>query len=212
MKFKYAFFLGRAGCGKSTLYRELERRLMESGQAKNFERVDDFPILWAKFERDDALESEGKERLYTERTGDGGYILTDGNFLNDLLKEVNANVLKIEKPDHMIFLEFARPNYVEAIGHFDKRILECCIVIYMQVSFETCWARNVARHEGVIDQDGDDHMVSREAMEAIFLHDDRDAFIQQMADQNTPVAVVDNDADGDEHLKVQVEELLKTLF
>ena len=60
MKFKYVSILGRPGCGKSALYRELEKRLLASGQAKTFERVDDFPKLWAKLLTDDALEEKEK--------------------------------------------------------------------------------------------------------------------------------------------------------
>jgi len=40
------------------------KRILESGQAITLERVDDFPKLWAAVQRDDALEKEGKERLY----------------------------------------------------------------------------------------------------------------------------------------------------
>lgn len=43
MRYKYVFLLGRPGCGKSALSRELEKRLLESGQAQTFQRVDDFP-------------------------------------------------------------------------------------------------------------------------------------------------------------------------
>jgi adenylate kinase family enzyme len=212
MKYKYVFLLGRPGCGKSALYRELEKRILESGQAKTFERVDDFPKVWAKLLGDDALEKEGKERIYSKRTDDGGYLLNDDDFLNDILKEVNSDVLRIDKPDHMIFLEFARPNYVEAIQYFDKSILDDCIAIYMEVNFELCWARNVARHEAAIAKDGDDHLVGREAMEELFLHDDQHAFVQYMKDQHIPVLVVNNEADGEEHLRKQVEELLKGIF
>jgi adenylate kinase family enzyme len=212
MKYKYAFILGRPGCGKSALYRELERRIRERGQARTFERVDDFPKLWAKLVGDDALEQEGKERLYSRRTDDGGYTLTDDNVLNDILKEVNSDVIGIDRPDHMIFLEFARPNYVEALQNFDKSILDNCIAIYMEVSFDICWSRNVARHEAAIAEGGDDHLVCREAMEELFLHDDQDAFVQYMQDQEIPVSVVSNEADGEEHLKKLVEELFENLF
>jgi adenylate kinase family enzyme len=212
MKYKYVFLLGRPGCGKSALYRELEKRLFESGQAITFERVDDFPKLWAAVERDDALEKEGKERIYFKRFNDGELSLTNDNLFNVILKEVNSDVLQIDKPDHMIFIEFARSNYVEAVQIFDKSILDFCIVIYMEVSFDICWARNVARHEAAIDQGGDDHLVPRAEMEKRFLYDDQDAFVQYMKDQNIPVVVVNNEADGKEHLKKQVEELFKNLF
>jgi shikimate kinase len=212
MKYKYVFLLGRPACGKSSLYRELEERFLESGQAQMFERVDDFPKVWARMKKDDALEQDGKERIYTQRSEDGAYLITDENFFNDILKEVNADVLKVDKPDHLIFIEFARPNYVEAIQNFDKRILDRCLVIYIEVSFDISWERNVARHQAEMSQDGDDHFVYRETMEEIYLHDDRDAFIQYMKDQNIPVSVVNNEADGEEHLKKQVEALFKNLL
>jgi len=211
MKCKYVFLLGRPGCGKSALYRELEKRILESGQAKTFERVDDFPIVWARIQRDDALEREGKERIYSRRADGGGYLAND-NLFDNILKEVNADVLKIDKPDHMVFIEFARPNYVEALQNFDQRILEHCIAVYMEVSFDICWARNVARHAAAMAQDGDDHLVGREAMETLYLHDDQDAFVEYMRDRNIPVLVVNNEADGEEHLKKQVEELFQELF
>ena len=212
MKYRYVFLLGRPGCGKSALYRELEQRILESGQAKTFERVDDFPKLWAKFLEDDALESEGQERIYTQPTADGDYLLTNDAVLNEILKEVNSDVLTIEKPDHMIFLEFSRASYVEAFQNFDRSILDHSIAIYIEVSFDICWARNVARAEAAIAAGGDDHYVSREEMEKRFLHDDRDAFVQYMKARNIPVAVVNNEVDGEEHLKKQVQELLKDLF
>ncbi len=212
MKYKYVFLLGRPGCGKSALYHELEKRILESGQAITFERVDDFPKLWAALQRDDTLEKEGKERIYFKRFNDGDTCLTNDDLFNVILKEVNSDVLKIDKPDHMVFLEFARSNYVEAVQNFDRSILDHCIAIYMEVSFNICWARNVARHEAAIAQDGDDHLVPREDMERIYLHDDQDAFVQYMKDQNIPVLVVNNEADGEEHLKKQVEELFNNLF
>jgi len=211
MKYKYVFLLGRPGCGKSALYRELEKRILESGQAKTFERVDDFPKVWARLQGDDAREREGKERIYSRRTDDGDYLAND-NFFDGILKEVNADVLRIDKPDHVVFIEFARWNYVEAIQDFDPRILERCIAVYMEVSFEICWARNVARHEAAMAQDGDDHLVGREAMEELYLHDDQEAFVAYLEERNIPVLVVNNEADGEEHLKKQVEELFQELF
>jgi adenylate kinase family enzyme len=211
MKYKYVFLLGRPGCGKSALYRELEKRILESGQAETVERVDDFPKVWARLQGDDALEREGKERIYSRRTDDGGYFPLD-NVLDGILKEVNADVLNIDKPDHVVFIEFARSNYIEALQNFDPRILEQCIAIYMEVSFEICWARNVARHAAAMAQDGDDHLVGREAMEALYLHDDQEAFVAHMEERGIPVLVVNNEADGEEHLKRQVEELFKSLF
>jgi adenylate kinase family enzyme len=211
MKCQYIFLLGRPGCGKSALYRELERQLSERGDGPTLERADDFPKLWARMRRDDALEQQGKERICTRRTASGSYILTDLTILDEILQEVSSDVVAIDKPDHLVFIEFARPRYVEAMQNFHPGILDRCLVIYMDVSFETCWARNVARHAAG-DTDGDDHMVGREAMEAVFGHDDQDEFVQHLRDRKIPVVVVDNEADGEEHLQSQVEVLLSELW
>jgi hypothetical protein len=212
MKFRYVFLLGRAACGKSALYRQLEAQLLASGQAQSFERVDDFPKLWTKFTADDDREAEGLDRRWTARTEDGGYVLTDPNFLNDLLAKVNHDLLLIDKPDHTVLVEFARTSYVEAMRYFDRRILAESLVIYVKVCFETCWARVVAQHEANRDQDGDDHLVCRESMEEIFLHDDRDAFVDNMRAQGVPTIVIDNEPDGEDHLGRQVEMLVQHLF
>jgi len=214
--YKYIFLLGRPGSGKSALYHKLKKRVLKSSQAKTVERVDDFPKLWARFQRDDALEIEGKERIYTTRTADGNYLINNHKIMNDVLIEFNADLLRSDQPEHMVFLEFARSNYVEALRHFDERILANCLAIYMKVPFDICWARNVARHQAAIaagtDVGGDDHLVPREVMENNYLFDDQDAFIQHMEKKNVPVSVVNNETNGDEHLREQVEGLFNNLF
>ena len=212
MKYSHVFLLGRPGCGKSALYSELEGQLLESGRAGTIERVDDFPKVWGRLKGDDVLEKAGKERLYSERSSEGAYLITDDQFFDDILKEVNSDLLSIDKPDHTVFVEFARPNYVEAIQIFDERILDRCFVIYMEVNFELCWTRNLARYEASGTQEGDDHMVYRETMEELYLHDDQDAFVQYLRGRDIPVMVVNNEADGEEQLKRQAKVLLADLF
>jgi adenylate kinase family enzyme len=220
VKYKYIFLLGRPACGKSAVYRALEERILFSGQALSCERMDDFPKLMAKFQRDDALEREGQARIHSTRTDDGGYF-PKGDVFNQILKEVNADVLSVDRPDHVIFIEFARPSYTEALQNFDRRILDNCLAVYIDVSFDLCWERNVARHTTAIAEGqepdpwaegGDDHMIHREAMEKLYLQDDQEPFVQHMKDQNIPVAVVNNEAQGEEHLNQQVQELFQTLF
>ncbi len=216
MKYKTIFLLGRPGCGKSALYRELETRLLASGTAKSCERVDDFPKVWARLQEDDRREREGMERLFSIQVGEGAYEVTDHTVMQtifiEILQELSADLLEIDMPDHVVFVEFARQSYVEAMGSFDSAILGNCLMIYMQVSFETCWARNVARYEAAVAKGGDDHLVPREAMERYYLVDDRDAFVQAMEAQQIPVVVVDNEVDGEEHLIEQVVALYERLF
>jgi len=201
--------LGRPGCGKSAVYRKLEKRLKEENLASSFERVDDFPKLWNKFVTDDKLQKEGKPRVYSRPTDDGGYKVTNDAVWNDILKEVNADILKINKgAGHIVFIEFSRSNYIEALSNFDKKILANCLAIYIDVSFEICWQRNVARHEAALAAGGDDHLVSREEMEATYLYDDKEKLLKI---KEYPVVVINNEAQGEEHLDTQVEKVIEFL-
>jgi len=212
MKYKYVFLLGRPGCGKSAIYRELEAQLFERGQARTFERVDDSPKVWARIEQDESREKAGQQRLHTRRTKAGDIVLASYDVFGEILEEVNDDVLQIDTPDHIIFLEFARGNYVEAIQIFDERILRRAIVIYVDVDFDICWERNLARYEATIAQGGDDHLTPRHEMETWYRHDDRDTLVRYLQDEGIPVVVVNNEADGEERLKGQVAELLRLLF
>ncbi|MGM0442319.1 MAG: hypothetical protein ACQEQC_07860, partial [Elusimicrobiota bacterium] len=108
------FLLGMPGCGKSEVYRRLTARLENDGLYKSFPRIDDFPKLWKIFKED---EKTGKwER--SRPTDDGGYKVTDETVWNDILKEVNKDVLKMQESadeDTIIFVEFSRPNYLHSI-------------------------------------------------------------------------------------------------
>lgn len=212
MNYRYAFVLGRPGCGKSALYRELEQRILGSGKAMTVERVDDFPILWAKVQADNAREKAGKEMLHFSRTDDGDLCLIDGNTLDLILEELAADLMAVDKAHHLVVVEFSRPNYVDSLQIFPSRIIEDCVVIYMEVSFETCWARNVARHKAAAAEGGDDHLVPRGEMERRFLHDDQHRLVPYSQEREIPLVVVNNEAHGEEHLREQVERLYQELF
>ena len=187
-----------------------------SGAASSCERVDDFPKVWASLEAEDIREEQGRERLFSIRRSEGVYEVTDYDVLQkvfyEILDELSADLLALKKADHLVFVEFARQSYVEAMGHFDREVLAQSLMIYMQVSFETCWERNVARHEAAVAMGGDDHLVPREAMERLYLIDDRDDFIRAMKARGIPSQIVDNEAEGEEHLVTQVENLFEQLY
>jgi predicted acetyltransferase len=82
----------------------------------------------------------------------------------------------------------------------------------MEVSFEICWARNLTRHEAATARGGDNHLVPREEMEKQYLHDDQDAFLHYLRDRSIPFAMVNNEADGEKHLREQVDELFAEFF
>ena len=212
LRYNTVFLLGRPGSGKTAVYRELERQLRETGSTWTIERFDDFPKLRARFRSDDAREREGKQRLDSRRTAEGHYTLTNRSVLDDILREISAEVIDRDRRDHGIVIEFARPSYVEALSNFHPHILDRSLVVYVEASFETCRARNLARREAGGDKDGDDHVIAPEAMDAVFRRDDREALVRHLQERGIPVWVVDNEADGEDHLKKQVEELLRALL
>lgn len=205
----YVFLMGRPGCGKSEIYRRVTEEFKNRKLASDFLRVDDFPKLWAKFTSDDAAEKSGLPRKYSKTTSDGGYLVTNDGVWDEILKEVDADLKNLAKSGRVIFIEFSRPNYVHSIlNNFSKDVIENSIVIYIDCSFETCWQRNVRRHEAAIAAGGDDHLVSREEMEKTYLYDDRDELIKN---GKIPVVVVNNEKDGTEHLKSATEMVLSEI-
>jgi hypothetical protein len=132
--------------------------------------------------------------------------------LDEILEELSADVLDIKEPDHLVVLEFARPSYVDALQSFDSAILNQCLVVYLQASFETCLARNAARRPVTGETIGDDHWVPDKTMHSVYRHADRDRLLQHLLDRNIPFVVVDNEAEGEEHLVRQVQDLVQAHF
>ena len=49
-------------------------------------------------------------------------------------------------------------------------------------------------------------------MEELYLYDDQHALVRHLQEQNIPVLVINNEAEGEERLARQVEELYAALF
>ena len=211
------FLLGRPGCGKSEIFRRLAEKFKSENIYDDFVRVDDFPKLWAIFQDD---EKTGRW-AHCRKTPDGGYKVTDGGIWNDILKQVNGDVLSLQKDGRVVFIEFSRPNYIESLKNFSDEILKNSVMVYVSCSFETCWSRNVARHESAVAKGTDDHLVSREEMEKTYLHDDSDALFELLkAGQfsksggtallqalKIPVLDVNTDSPGTDHLVPKIERI-----
>jgi len=198
------FMLGRPGCGKSELYRRLTSRLKEDGFAQEFVRVDDFPKLWNIFVND-------KNFKRCKPTEDGGYKVTDPKVWDDILKEVNRDVNKLDKKGRIIFIEFSRSNYVHSLKNFDKKILNKSFIVYIDCSFEICWRRNVGRHETTLAAGLDNHLVSREEMEETYLHDDKDKLVRFGKESKIPIVVVNTNYEGMAHYKGIVERITRAI-
>jgi thymidylate kinase len=171
--------LGRPASGKSEFI-DFMRRVRPADRAQVYHIgslavADDFPILWQKFEEDDAWERLGQSRLYSKRA-DGNYAVTDDRLWGFLIDRLNAEAgARPASPGSTLLVEFSRggrTGYAEALAQLSDDVLGRAAILYLSVSFEESWRRNVARYDekrrsGILT-----HSVPREEMERTYGTDD----------------------------------------
>jgi len=183
--FEHLLVLGRPAGGKSEfidyMQHQADKRRAERYHLGRLHIADDFPILWDYFLDDDVREKHGRPRLYSYAADPGGYTTTDPLIWKLLIDRLNRSVRHncLEQPalyhDHTVLVEFSRgteQGYRGALDALDPEILARGVILYIAVSFEESWRRNVARYDqkrraGILT-----HMVPREGMERIYGQDD----------------------------------------
>ena len=205
--FSYAFLLGRPGSGKSIVYHKLAERIKREGLANDIMRVDDFPIL----ER--LLAEDVKHRRHIHK--EGGFEVTDFSILDDVLKQMNKQIKKLEKPGRLIFLEFSRDRYRRALRNFDQEVLDRSLIIYIYCPFELCLRRNKRRFEkgGAT---ADNHIVPTDLMYKYYRYDDYEELLLKSEDKlrkqtPAPLVVVKNDLEGFNKLEEELEKVTEAL-
>jgi len=150
----YLVLLGRPAAGKSELIQFL-RGLPPDERARRYHLgtisvLDDFPILWEKFIEDDIWEEVGKGRLISRRAGDNYYV-TDDHTWPFLIEVLNRRIeAEPELPGRTVIVEFSRggkDGYRGALGRLHRRALERGAILYLDVSVEESWRRNLARYD-----------------------------------------------------------------
>jgi hypothetical protein len=183
--FEHLLILGRPAGGKSEFIDYMQQQPDVHRAARyhlgRLHIADDFPILWDYFLDDDVLERHGRPRLYSYIVDPGGYTTTDSIIWDLLIDRLNRSVRRdyLDRPalyrDHTVLIEFSRgteQGYRGALATLDPAILARGAILYIAVSFEESWRRNVARYDqkrraGILT-----HMVPREGMERIYGRDD----------------------------------------
>jgi len=181
--FDIILLLGRPASGKSEfidfMSRMEARTRADRFHIAPFDVTDDFPILWERFEEDDIWEKLGCPRLHSKRCN-GNYAVTDEALWGFLIEKINrrADVL-LAKPgalDHRtMIIEFSRggpTGYADALSQLSPTILKHAAILYVSVSFDESWRRNIARYDekrrhGILT-----HSVPREEMEQTYGIDD----------------------------------------
>ena len=107
--FDVIILIGRPAAGKSEVIDYLKKVPLKERIKRfhigEFQEIDDFPILWERFEDDDMMEEMGQPRLITDKefTYEGktmpGYVFKDKWFWNFLIKKLNLQYFKMLRND-----------------------------------------------------------------------------------------------------------------
>ncbi|MEW5826774.1 MAG: hypothetical protein AB1778_08070 [Candidatus Bipolaricaulota bacterium] len=139
-----------------------------------FDVLDDFPILWQKFQEDDAWERSDGRRRHSRRCNEN-YAVADDALWPFLIERLNDLATPHLGRGRTLILEFSRggpSGYASALTRLADEVLRRASALYLDVSFDESWRRNVARYDeqrrdGILT-----HSVPREEMERTYGTDD----------------------------------------
>jgi hypothetical protein len=181
--FKHLLVLGRPACGKSEFIDFLKRAPLEMRRERlhigRFDEVDDFPWIWDKFQDDVLWEKAGYERIYTQEymPGNPG-MAPKGAHLFDWCMHKFNDVIATQYLGHPEFyddatllIEFSRGGangFGQALAKLDRRILEPAGILFIQVTRDESWRRNVARYQEKLKHSILAHMVPKETYDFFY--------------------------------------------
>jgi hypothetical protein len=181
--FRHLLVLGRPACGKSEFIDflkhapiDVRRRRLHIGR---FDEVDDFPWLWEKFMDDAIWARAGYERLYTEEymPGNPGMAPKGAKLFDWCMHKFNDVIARQYLgrgefyADSTLLVEFSRggaAGFARALGMLDRSILEPAGILYIHVSREESWRRNVGRYQEGLKHSILAHMVPRETYDHFY--------------------------------------------
>jgi hypothetical protein len=185
--FQHLLVLGRPACGKSEFIDFLKRAAVDTRRQRlhigRFEEVDDFPWLWEKFQEDEIWEKAGYERLYTQEymPGNPGMAPRGAKLFDWCMHKFNDVIARQYLSqqgfyrDSTLLIEFSRGGsngFGRALGMLAPDILSPAAILYIKVSREESWRRNVARYQEKLKHSILAHMVPRETYD--FFYDTND--------------------------------------
>jgi len=208
MKKDYIFLLGRPGCGKSFVYETIIKKLKETEQIEKVERVDDFPILKELLDKD----TEFKRHLRKE----GGFEVTYFTIVDEVLSTIDSRLEDVKSRNDLVFIEFARDNYISALKNFRSETFARAMIVYIYCPYDLCLERNRKRFEQQKNNALDDHIVPTDLMESYYKNDD----IEKIFLTDRPALakvlpgdffVLDNSSEGLDALLGQFDALIREL-
>ena len=232
---------GRPASGKSEVidylkHCPLEERL-ERFHIGEFEELDDFRMLWERFEDDDIYEKHGKERLISDRfyTYEGkqyeGYVFKDKFFWNFLIEKFNLEYSKRLRDrddyhDHKtLLIEFSRGSehggFKTAYGYLGDPILDRAATLYIKCSWEESLRKNRRRYNPDKPDSVLEHALEDKKIEMLYKESDWADFTAGDPDylrvrgKEVPYAVFQNEpeiTDRPEKLGAHLDEVIGRLW
>ncbi len=232
---------GRPAAGKSEVIDYLKNCSLEERIERfhigEFVEIDDFPILWERFEDDDIYEHHGKERLISNRhfiyKGERleGYVFKDKFFWNFLIEKLNLAYTKLirDKPAlhdrTTVIFEFSRGSehggFETAYNYLSTSILEKAATLYILCSWEESLRKNRRRYNPDKPDSILEHALEDKKIEMLYKESDWDDFTSQdpsflkVQGLDVPYAVFDNEpeiTDKPDELGAHLEEVLGRLW
>jgi len=232
---------GRPAAGKSEIIDYLKNIPVAERRARfhlgDFEELDDFCILWERFEDDDIFERHGKPRLISDThfTYEGetheGYVFKDRFFWNFLIEKFNLEYgkkLRDEADYHekrTLLIEFSRGaehgGFRTAYDYLSPEILQRAATLYIHCSWEESLRKNRRRLNPDRPDSVLEHGLEDKKLEMLYKDSDwasftaSDADFLHVKDQVVPYAVFRNEpeiTDKPEELGAHLEEVLGRLW
>lgn len=181
--FEHLIVLGRPAGGKSEFIDYMTHTpddvRINKYHIGHFKVLDDFVWLWEKFEDDDIWEKLGHKRLYSKKS-EHAYVIEEDSLFDFMIQKINKEIKKYLSDkefykNNTLLIEFSRgaqKAYDNAFNLLSKELLEKSCIIYISVSFEESWRRNVTRYQEKQKHSILAHMVPREDMDKYYSTDD----------------------------------------
>ncbi len=137
--------------------------------------ADDFPLLWQVFVEDDLWEEVGRGRLHSRRAGENYAVADDSLWPFLILKLGEAVTRSPARSGETVIVEFARggaTGYRDALALLPPDLLRNAGILYLDVTFDESWRRNLARYDRARRDGILTHSVPRAEMERTYARDD----------------------------------------
>ena len=181
--FEILLLLGRPASGKSEFIDFMEKCPLERRMTRyhlgRLHVIDDFIMLWKKFDEDDLWEKVGHRRLFSKRVGEN-YTVIDHRIWPFLIEKINVHAEKCIETNRRsvhqtVLIEFSRggkTGYADALTRLSSKILSRTAVLYIHVSPEESRRRNIARYDEKKKESILAHSVPQNEMERTYAKDD----------------------------------------